>query len=125
MADQSEKTRGDEHIDAARNETDPVKLRAILIRCASQLDRMDYWVKEQRKGESAEEEKERRLEQRREDRERRSKEALDRARAEAIRAIAKLLPEAIAQAKGSPARRGQPAVPPKPALLRMILRATR
>jgi len=41
---------------------------------------------------------------------------LQRARAAAIRAIAKLLPEAIRQAK---------AKPPRPALLRLILRATR
>jgi hypothetical protein len=41
---------------------------------------------------------------------------LQRARAGAIRAIAKLLPEAVRQAK---------AKPPRPALLRMILRATR
>jgi hypothetical protein len=41
---------------------------------------------------------------------------LQRARAGAIRAVAKLLPEAVRQAK---------AKPPRPALLRMILRATR
>jgi predicted nucleic acid-binding Zn-ribbon protein len=41
---------------------------------------------------------------------------LRRARAAAIRAMIKLLPEAIRQAK---------AKPPRPALLRMILRATR
>lgn len=41
---------------------------------------------------------------------------LRRARAAAIRALIKLLPEAVKQAK---------AKPPKPALLRMILRATR
>ena len=41
---------------------------------------------------------------------------LQRARAAAIRALVKLLPEAIAQAK---------AKPPRPALLRLILRATR
>ena len=41
---------------------------------------------------------------------------LRRARAAAIRALVKLLPEAVRQAK---------AKPPKPALLRMILRATR
>ncbi len=41
---------------------------------------------------------------------------LRRARAAAIRALVKLLPEAIRQAK---------AKPPRPALLRMILRATR
>jgi hypothetical protein len=42
--------------------------------------------------------------------------ALRRARAAAIRALVKLLPEAVRQAK---------AKPPRPALLRMILRATK
>jgi hypothetical protein len=59
-------------------------------------------------------------EQARRERDRRHAESaaaeLARARAQAIRAIAKLLPEAIRQAK---------AKPPRPALLRLILRATR
>ena len=48
--------------------------------------------------------------------ERKSQAELQHARAAAIRALVKLLPEAIRQAK---------AKPPRPALLRMILRATR
>jgi hypothetical protein len=48
--------------------------------------------------------------------ERKAQAELQHARAAAIRALVKLLPEAIKQAK---------AKPPRPALLRMILRATR
>jgi hypothetical protein len=48
--------------------------------------------------------------------ERKAQAELQHARAAAIRALVKLLPEAIRQAK---------AKPPRPALLRMILRATR
>jgi hypothetical protein len=48
--------------------------------------------------------------------ERQTRAELNHARAQAIRALAKLLPEAVRQAK---------AKPPRPALLRLILRATR
>lgn len=75
--------------------------------------RHDLWLKSQ---EAKEEQKQDRKEERATQRQTRAKEALDRARADAIRAIAKLLPEAVKQAK---------AKPPRPALLRLILRATR
>lgn len=78
--------------------------------------------------EKADREREEREERKRRSAELRAEAAaaeLAKARAEAIRAIAKLLPEAIAQARGVPARRGKPAQPPRPALLRLILRATR
>jgi DNA-binding protein H-NS len=68
------------------------------------------------KREQLEQAREDRRRDREERRERQSAAELQSARAAAIRAIAKLLPEAIAQAK---------AKPPRPALLRLILRATR
>jgi TolA-binding protein len=62
------------------------------------------------------EEKAQRRARRQEERAEAAAAELARARAEAIRAIARLLPEAVKQAK---------AKPPRPALLRLILRATR
>jgi len=74
---------------------------------------------EQTAAEIAEEKAQERAARKREREERAAESAaaeLQRARAQAIRAIARLLPEAVRQAK---------AKPPRPALLRLILRATR
>jgi peptidoglycan hydrolase CwlO-like protein len=104
------------------------QLRNLRAQIASlERELQDYRADAERAdtAEAKEDAREERREKRRENEQRRSKEALDRARAEAIRAVARLLPEAIAQAKGTPARKGKPATPPRPALLRMILRATR
>ena len=57
-----------------------------------------------------------RRQERQEEEERRASAALSRARAAAIRELVKLLPEAVSQAKQKP---------PRPALLRLILRATK
>jgi hypothetical protein len=69
---------------------------------------------ERQSAEGRREAAEERREQRQRQRQDRARAALDRARADAIRAIARLLPQAVKQAKAG-----------KPALLRMILRATR
>jgi len=94
------------------------RLREIE-RLKRRIDELEAPTPEETAQEKAEREREDRQQRRRDREEARAEAAaaeLQRARAAAIRAIAKLLPEAIRQAK---------AKPPRPALLRLILRATR
>jgi hypothetical protein len=94
----------------------PESIRKILIAAYDEL----VWLREDydraTSREDDDEAKEARRRERQEQLEAAATAELQRARAQAIRAIAKLLPEAVKQAK---------AKPPRPALLRMILRATR
>jgi hypothetical protein len=95
----------------------PEQLRR-LQRQIDQLTReLDYYKEREQAADTADAKAEAAEEERQRKRERKAliaQEALNRARADAIRAIAKLLPQAVQQAKAG-----------KPALLRMILRATR
>ena len=99
----------------------PPRLPDQFTSLQNQIDRLsrelDGYKEEEAERLAAEERAdqiEQKKEARRENRQAQAAAALDQARADAIRAIARLLPQAVKQARAG-----------KPALLRMILRATR
>jgi len=112
MTDVRQKTEGQQYIESAGKTHEVLELKKLLNRCAADLDRANAFIEQLQAEDTAEEKRE---ERRRKD-ELRAEAQLRSARAAAIRALVKLLPEAVRQAR---------AKPPRPALLRMILRATR